>query len=302
MAESVAGVLRYAVTAYNFAHDSENRIHSDEVARQHGFRGGLVPGVAHYAYLTRPVLAVLGDAWLDRGWMRARFVRPIYDGDRVEARVEPADAAARSSGRADGGRDAVELGLYDPDGGCCALASAGLEPARGDAPEAGASTAGTDPDPPPEAERPPASVDTLPAGRVLGGLDVGPFDAGELRSIADQYRDDLPLYRHGEAGVGPPRLHPAYLLHAANRLLVANVALGPWIHTASTVRHLAPLDPSRRHRLRGRVAESQRRRGRDQVALELVLVEQGRGPVAALLHSAIVRLPEAAAAVETASA
>ena len=32
--------------AYNHATESENKIHSDEVARRYGFRGGLVPGYA----------------------------------------------------------------------------------------------------------------------------------------------------------------------------------------------------------------------------------------------------------------
>ena len=36
--------------AFNPVPDSENRIHSDEVAREYGFRGGLVPGVVVAAY------------------------------------------------------------------------------------------------------------------------------------------------------------------------------------------------------------------------------------------------------------
>ena len=42
-------------------HDAwENKIHEDGLAREFGFRGGLVPGVTVYAWMTRPVVAALG--------------------------------------------------------------------------------------------------------------------------------------------------------------------------------------------------------------------------------------------------
>ena len=44
----------YEGVAWNPVPDSENRIHSDEGARQYGFRGGLVPGVTVSAYLIHP--------------------------------------------------------------------------------------------------------------------------------------------------------------------------------------------------------------------------------------------------------
>jgi len=50
------------VTARNTAAQSENAIHDDEVARQYGFRGGLVPGVTVYAYLTHPLVEAWGRA------------------------------------------------------------------------------------------------------------------------------------------------------------------------------------------------------------------------------------------------
>ena len=45
-------VVTYTVEAFNTATDSTNKIHDDDVARTYGFRGGLVPGVDVYAYLT----------------------------------------------------------------------------------------------------------------------------------------------------------------------------------------------------------------------------------------------------------
>ncbi len=38
--------MQQTVTAKNFSEASENRIHSDEIAKKFGFKGALVPGVA----------------------------------------------------------------------------------------------------------------------------------------------------------------------------------------------------------------------------------------------------------------
>jgi acyl dehydratase len=75
--------VEYRVQAYNTATASENRIHDDAVARRFGFRGGLVPGVDVYAYLTHPIVARFGRPWLERGRVAARFLKPVYDGEEV---------------------------------------------------------------------------------------------------------------------------------------------------------------------------------------------------------------------------
>src|SRR5947199_254724 len=73
----------YRVKARNTAESPENKIHDDAVARQYGFRGGLVPGVTVYAYLTHPLVAAFGAAWLERGTADVRFVEPVLDGEEL---------------------------------------------------------------------------------------------------------------------------------------------------------------------------------------------------------------------------
>ena len=73
----------HQVRAHNGATASENKIHDDAVARQHGFAGGLVPGITVFGYLTAPIVKAWGQAWLERGALSARFRQPIYDGDDV---------------------------------------------------------------------------------------------------------------------------------------------------------------------------------------------------------------------------
>ncbi len=46
----------WKASALNTAPDSENQIHSDDLAKRYGFKGGLVPGVTVSAYLLHPVI------------------------------------------------------------------------------------------------------------------------------------------------------------------------------------------------------------------------------------------------------
>src|SRR5258707_182979 len=97
--------LVHTVTARNDATESENRIHADAVAKQHGFRGGLVPGVVTWGHLADAVVTALGPAWLQDGTMSARFVAPVYDGD------EPAVPGGVARERERNGRRFVDLDL-----------------------------------------------------------------------------------------------------------------------------------------------------------------------------------------------
>lgn len=80
----------YRVRAVNYATDSENKIHDDQVAAAYGFRGGLVPGVGVYGYMTVPIVQ-FAPQWLDRGTMQVRFYQPVYDGDDILVRAEVED-------------------------------------------------------------------------------------------------------------------------------------------------------------------------------------------------------------------
>jgi acyl dehydratase len=50
----------FTITALNDATDSENRMHSDDVAARYGFKGALVSGVNVFGYMTQPLVAQLG--------------------------------------------------------------------------------------------------------------------------------------------------------------------------------------------------------------------------------------------------
>ena len=117
------------MSAYNTAHDSENKIHDDDVARRFGFGGGLVPGVDVYGYMTHLPVLRWGRAWLERGTAECRFFKPVYDGDIASVTASEA-VCERVRQRAKG---ALDISV-ESRGEACATGRAALPDARPAAP------------------------------------------------------------------------------------------------------------------------------------------------------------------------
>ncbi len=267
----------YRVKARNTSENSENKIHDDAVARQYGFRGGLVPGVTVYAYLTRPLVDALGAAWLERGTATVRLVKPVLDGEEVTV-------SGAVTGRDAKGVTAT-LAVTTAAGGECATLTATL-PAGSPVPVNLALYAAA----PLPAERPAATREHLGSLAALG-TPVAAYDEASAAEYLRSVADPLPLY-HGAGGW----VHPGFLLHQANRALSQNVRMGPWIHAGSVVRHLGGARVGETLAARGRVRSLFEKKGREFVELDLVIVAGDRPrPVAHVLHTAIYRLPAPAA-------
>jgi acyl dehydratase len=270
MTESALGP--YRVEAYNASKESENKIHDDAVARQFGFRGGLVPGVDVYAYMTHLPVARWGRAWLERGSAECRFLKPIYDGDTAVVTATE-DAAG------------LELRI-ESHGELCVTGRAALaaEPVQ---PPAGFSEMPLPPEPP--ANRRPADETTLAVGTRLA---ITPFRVTD--EYAEEYlrtvRERDPLYtREG-------LVHPGTILHIGNWVLRHNVVLGPWMHVGSTVQHFAAARIGDELSARALVTANYERRGHRFVGLDVLVYANGSTPVARLDHIAIYRPRQVAAA------
>ena len=275
MAEALSD---YRVKAWNTAFNSENAIHHDDVARRYGFGGGLVPGVVVYAYLTRPLVAGLGSAWLERGTVTVRFVKPVLDGEelRVTGTITTRDTTGVTASVQGSTASAGE----------CARATATV-PAGLPTPinVAAYSTA------PLPAERPAVSREYL-SGLTVLGTPENTYDEDVARGFLEKVSETLPLYQ-GPRGF----VHPAFYLDQANRALDRNVRLGPWIHVSSTVRHLAPARVGETLQTRGRVRSLFERKGREFVEVELAILGRGsRRPLAHVLHTAIYHMGDLAEA------
>ncbi|MBW2292262.1 MAG: hypothetical protein JRG94_08110 [Deltaproteobacteria bacterium] len=104
----------WTAEAFNPVPESENRIHSDEIARAYGFRGALVPGVVVSAYLIHPAAEVWGRAWLEVGRASVVVHSPVYDGENFQLEIETAS------------ENAYEAVLVDERGVRCATAQVSL--------------------------------------------------------------------------------------------------------------------------------------------------------------------------------
>jgi acyl dehydratase len=252
----------HRVLARNDATESENRIHADDVARQYGFSGGLVPGVTVFAYLCHEPAAAWGTAWIERGTLSARFVEPVYDGEDV--RVDASETI-----------DGLAVELWSTGGSACARGVATLPDDAVEPPD----VAGFPPGPLPEPNRrPPVSADVL-SSVTLGSIEQT-WRAARAADWLDEIGEDVAVYR--EDGIA----HPGWLLRAANHVLGRNVRLGPWIHVSSDVTMHGVVRDGDVVSTRGRVVDLFERKGHRFVTLD-VLGVVGERPVLSARHTAI---------------
>jgi hypothetical protein len=248
----------YRVEAFNASKESENKIHDDAVAQRFGFRGGLVPGVDVYAYMTHLPVQCWGRAWLERGAAECRFLKPVYDGDTaiVTAAEVPRGLDLQIEGHGElcvTGRAALPLERVPP------------PPTVAEAPE-----------------RPPADETTLAIGTRLA---INPFRVTD--EYAEEYlhtvRETAPLYARGNL------VHPGTILHIGNWVLRHNVVLGPWMHVGSTVQHFAAAHIGDELSAGAVVTANYERKGHRFVELDVLVYAGQKTPIARMGHIAIYR-------------
>src|SRR5215471_911138 len=170
----------YRVRARNTSADSENRIHDDATALSFGFKGGLVPGVTVYAYMTVPLVQQYGINWLERGSMQVRFHLPFYDADEVIVKAEVDDDSKPVK---------VIITASREDGQACATALATVNDRSA---WLGEERFSTNVPVPSIAERPIPSRDVLIPGTPLGTL-IEHLQVPD-RDTLDKLDERLPIY------------------------------------------------------------------------------------------------------------
>lgn len=248
----VDDVAPYRVVARNIDPQADNAIHDDAVAQRYGFSGALVPGVELFACATSPLVAAWGQRWLTGGRIDLRFRRPVYDGEQLLIQLR--------QGR---------LTVTGPDDEVRCVGSAGLD--------------GEQPGVDDHVDAPlPATPRTDPELGPFGTVvEHGSVQAGQ--DYLDAIGEPVALYREQSLA------HPGLLLRLVNLLLMRNVELGPWVHTSSSCRLLAPARLPAEMTVRGTVRETEQRGGHDRVRYDALVLADGV-PVMAVDHTAIYRL------------
>ena len=259
----------YRVSAYNTSKFSENKIHDDAVARKFGFSGGLVPGVDVFAYMVHLPVAKWGRAFLERGLIEARFVKPVYDGEIAEVRGEE--------------RDGVFSIEVESRGELCATGSASLPASAPSFAMADYSAAV------PVAERQPVNAASYEIGKWLGTVPRAWAGAAAAEYLHD-VREHDPIY--AREGLG----HPGLLQRVMNKVLVDNAILGPWIHVGSKMQLLSAARSGDELTARAKVTGNYEKKGHRFVELDALVVGNGRTPLAHCQHIAIYQPREQATA------
>ena len=197
--------------AFNQAPDSANEIHGDKVAKQFGFRGGLVPGVTISAYLTHPAVVAWGADFLDRGYAHVKVVAPLYDAEPFSVNVlEQADTSYAAE-------------ITQPDGTVSATAEVSLPELTPVAP-----TRRGDPLAAEGSEAPRASLDVFEALQRQG-CRAFRYRWGSSHNMQTYLRDAsaIPdLLRPDRAGFA----NMSFLLGCSNWILASNAHMNPWMH------------------------------------------------------------------------
>lgn len=254
----------YEVIARNYSEASENRIHSDDVARRYGFRGALVPGVAVYGYLTHPLVERLGKAWLTHSASNVRFLKPAYEGDRLQIQLTEQDGHYHARCSNQEGTLLAEL-----------TSDVGSVPGTEDQ----AVFAGEVKPP----ERVEMTWDTLLEGRPFTPWHWQ-ITEDDNQTFADRVDDHLPVYRTAA--------HPHWLLGIANRALTREFVMPAWIHVGSEIRFHDLLKVGDTVEVRAVPLEKWERKGHQFVKLYLAYLRGDQRITTEIHHTAIFRVAE----------
>lgn len=246
----------HKLQAHNEAVESENLIHDDTVAAQYGFKGGLVPGVSVYGYMTYPIVQAFGAAWLTRGTARISLVKPFYAGDdvMVTATTTAVSETEVSFDLRGTNADSVECGV----GSATMPTTASEMPAADVIPAAGAT------------KRIPVSWDVVVVGEPLPSL-TETLSQAEHEVYCSEHSDDLELYR-GPTGY----IHPGWLLQRYNRVFANRFILNPWIHVSSDVKTYRACRVGDELEVRGIIIDKFERKGHYFARIDNAILANGK--------------------------
>lgn len=99
------------MSVYSFIGEHERNFHNDrEYAREHGLDGTIAQGLQLAGYYSNLCTGFFGPEWLTSGWIRAKFLKPIFPESVLRTQGKVADQHRGADGRT---RTDVELWVRD---------------------------------------------------------------------------------------------------------------------------------------------------------------------------------------------
>ena len=214
-------------TAYNPSTSSENQIHSDEMAKKYGFKGGLVPGVTVSSYLMHPGVIAWGEDWLNHGYAKVKVHKPLYDSYQFDVEVQ-------ASLEDNASEEAYEASLRDQNGILCATGSFSLNK------QAKAPAFRGDPVLEKDYQKPAATQAQMESlkNKAMFALPAKWSNKIDMAS----YLRDMTLMPEIHNFDGQALANGSFMLGLTNWVLAGNVYMNPWIHLETESQYFAKVE------------------------------------------------------------
>jgi acyl dehydratase len=264
-------ISNHQILALNDASESENRIHSDEIAAKYGFTGALVSGVNVFGYMTQPLVRAFGETFLQRGILDVIFLKPAYQDDLLtittsEARTETSKRNCITSITNETGVLLAKLESWLP---------AELPPVN--------KLANVQCTNPPPSARAEIAWDLIELNKPAPSYSWCPSEQENLEHVQVQ-RDNAPCYKGADAYI-----HPYFLLDACNQALMKMFILPAWIHVGSKITIRAPLTLGQTIEVRSVPIDKWERKGHQFIKLYIALLTAGSVAIE-VEHTAIFKI------------
>ncbi len=213
-------IANWTGTAFNQVPDSQNQIHGDEIAKQFGFKGGLVPGVTVSAYMIHPAVEAFGMDYLRKGYAHCRVNSPLYDEETflVEV-VDESDSSCSTC-------------LQRPDGTPLATADIRIEELPPEPPRIrGDEISGKDTEPPVATRE---NMQRLQQEGCKAFVYSWNADHDMSTYLRDRSQMAELFTRDGFA-------NPSFVLGISNWMLASNAHMNPWVHMETRSQNFAAI-------------------------------------------------------------
>jgi hypothetical protein len=263
----------WQATAFNPATESTNQIHSDEIAKAYGFRGGLVPGVTISSYLMHPAALAWGEDWLTRGTADITVLHPLYDG--LEFTVDVQQTSNSS----------CEVQLIDSENHLCASGRLALTSQTLDALPNYQDCPVIDPTLPiPDAT--PVVMKGL-RSQIMKALRITWNDSHNMAFYLKNESSMAAVHRPSVSGFA----HGGFLLGITNWVLMGNVYMNPWLHLQRSSQYFKPVSYGTELVAECNIVNLFEKKGHDFVDLDVNLFEwDTKQPVMSAQLRAIYRM------------
>lgn len=265
-------IANQQILALNDAQESENRIHSDEIAEKYGFEGALVSGVNVFGYLTQPLVKAFGETFLSKGMMDVLFIKPAYQDDLLtlnteQMKSETSQRNCVTSISNENNKLLAKLESWLP------LELPPINPlAQMKCPDK-------------VVDRPEIEWDSITLNEPAPAYSWQP-SAEKNQEHIDAQRDRSPLYRGDSA-----YLHPYFFLDACNRALMRLYILPAWIHTGSKICLRSPLKVGQAIEIRTMPVKKWKHKGHQFIKLYIAMWVEG-SVAAEVEHTAIFKIAD----------